>query len=469
MEYLEGVELANVIDREGALGVKRALSISTQICRALSAAHAAGIIHRDLKPENVYLTSREGTSDFVKVLDFGIAKSTEAEEARNKKLTHPGMAMGTPEYMAPEQAAGKPADERCDVYAVGAILYEMLTGVAPYDGENFMEILTKKATVEPVPVRELRSEIPEAVEELLLQAMARDPANRPPSMEAFEYELTKCLSGRSQAVANVLGLTPGRDSSDSLRVSEALAAQSSAPVVMPSASRESASTVAPLDSVPEISGGGYRALGWIFFSLVLLLGAAAVFYVANGESGARRRAAVPAEPASTAAVPADNPAELAPKKKEPKKQSPKPKRPRKPENKKPSGQSKTRGRPSIPKNERQAAILLNSAKGHIAKMEWRQAEDKYNRVVKSGFRRRQGFLGLSDAAFQQGDFDKAIAYARKAGNGITAKMALANAYFKRGDQRTALKLYEQVLRKSPGHKEARKNASVARKALRSKK
>ncbi len=207
MEYLQGVELAGIIDRQGAIDVRRALDISTQVCRALSAAHAVGIIHRDLKPENIFLTAREGTSDFVKVLDFGIAKSTEAEEARTKKLTSPGMAMGTPEYMAPEQAAGKIADERCDVYALGAILYEMLTGSAPYEGANFLEILTKKATSEPIPPRELRSDIPVAVEELLVRAMARDPDDRPPSMEALEYELTKCFAGRAAAVSKILGIT----------------------------------------------------------------------------------------------------------------------------------------------------------------------------------------------------------------------------------------------------------------------
>ncbi len=117
------------------------------------------------------------------------------------------MAMGTPEYMAPEQAAGRPADERCDVYALGAILYEMLTGVPPYQGDNFMEILTKKATVDPVSPAALRSTIPEAVSTLVMRAMSRDPDNRPPSMEAFEYEITKCLAGRGAAVAQILGMT----------------------------------------------------------------------------------------------------------------------------------------------------------------------------------------------------------------------------------------------------------------------
>ncbi len=206
MEYLEGIELATVIDREGALDVARALRVATQICRALSAAHAVGIIHRDLKPENIFLTVREGAADFVKVLDFGIAKSSEAEEARGKRLTHPGMAMGTPEYMSPEQAAGRPADERCDVYAVGAILYEMITGTPPYEGDNFMEILTKKATVNPTPPSSVRADLPPVVEALVQSAMARDPALRPPSMEAFEYELTKCLAGRGVAVAKILGI-----------------------------------------------------------------------------------------------------------------------------------------------------------------------------------------------------------------------------------------------------------------------
>jgi eukaryotic-like serine/threonine-protein kinase len=207
MEYLEGVELGAVIEREGALDMSRALRVATQICRALSAAHAAGIIHRDLKPENVFLTIRDGGADFVKVLDFGIANTTEAEEARDRRLTSPGMAMGTPEYMAPEQAAGRPADERCDVYALGAICYEMLTGVPPYQGDNFMEILTKKATLDPVSPLALRSTIPETVSELVMRAMARNPDDRPPSMEAFEYEITKCLAGRGAAVAQILGMT----------------------------------------------------------------------------------------------------------------------------------------------------------------------------------------------------------------------------------------------------------------------
>ena len=207
MEYLEGVELGSVIEREGALDVARALKIAGQICRALSAAHAQGIVHRDLKPENIFLVTRDGAADVVKVLDFGIAKTTEAEAARERRLTSPGMAMGTPEYMAPEQAAGRPADARCDVYALGAICYEMVTGLPPYSGDNFMEILTKKATQDPPPPLTVRHGLPPAVSELVMSAMARNPDDRPQTMETFEYELNKCLAGRGVAVAQILGMT----------------------------------------------------------------------------------------------------------------------------------------------------------------------------------------------------------------------------------------------------------------------
>ncbi|MBA3500832.1 MAG: serine/threonine protein kinase, partial [Deltaproteobacteria bacterium] len=207
MEYLEGVELGSIIEREGALDVSRALKIASQICRALAAAHAQGIVHRDLKPENVFLITRDGAADVVKVLDFGIAKTTEAEAARERRLTSPGMAMGTPEYMAPEQAAGRAADARCDVYALGAICYEMVTGIPPYSGDNFMEILTKKATQDPPPPISVRPELAPQVSDLVMAAMARNPDDRPQTMETLEYELNKCLAGRGVAVAQILGMT----------------------------------------------------------------------------------------------------------------------------------------------------------------------------------------------------------------------------------------------------------------------
>ena len=148
MEHLDGIDLADVLSHERRLDPNRSCQITIQVCRALAAAHAAGVIHRDLKPENIFLVAGDGKADFVKVLDFGVARSA----GRTTRLTNPGIAMGTPEYMAPEQAAGRPADARSDIYALGGILYEMLTGQPAYEGANFMEVLHKKANYAPEPL-----------------------------------------------------------------------------------------------------------------------------------------------------------------------------------------------------------------------------------------------------------------------------------------------------------------------------
>jgi serine/threonine protein kinase len=206
MERLDGLDLGEVLRHERRIAPDRTVLIGTQICRALSAAHAAGIIHRDLKPENVFLVSRDGIPDFVKVLDFGIAKQDMGNQNLPRRLTTPGMAMGTPEYMAPEQAAGKAIDGRVDIYSVGAILYEMLTGEPPHHGDNAMEVLTKKATEPPRPIRELNPEVADPLETVVLSCLERDPDKRPQTMGALEYELNKSMKGRGSAVAAVLGI-----------------------------------------------------------------------------------------------------------------------------------------------------------------------------------------------------------------------------------------------------------------------
>ncbi len=191
MELLEGIDLADTLSRETRLPILRALAISHQVAQALGAAHQINIVHRDLKPENIYLINRDGNPDFVKVLDFGIAKSLEEEKI---KLTSPGMAMGTPEYMAPEQAGGKGCDARSDVYSLGAIIYEMLSGRAPIEGENLMEILMRKATEDPVDIASLRPDTAGEVARLVMRALSRDPAERPQTMEVFAAEINNCLA-----------------------------------------------------------------------------------------------------------------------------------------------------------------------------------------------------------------------------------------------------------------------------------
>jgi serine/threonine-protein kinase len=187
MEYLDGQDLGKLLKQGGAMHWERARPILMQIAKGLRAAHGNGIIHRDMKPENVYLTQRDGRPDFVKVLDFGIAKVVNPDESGGPALTQTGMIFGTPEYMSPEQAQGSTPDHRVDVYAVGCIMYHMLTGQVPFTADNFMGILTKHLLEAPVPPRKRRPDLAIApeVEAICLRAMEKDRDNRFADMDAL--------------------------------------------------------------------------------------------------------------------------------------------------------------------------------------------------------------------------------------------------------------------------------------------
>ncbi len=191
MEFLEGQDLGKTLKAEKSLPWLRARPILMQITKGLRAAHARGVIHRDMKPENVYLTQKEGRPDFVKVLDFGIAKVISADDNDGPRLTQTGMIFGTPEYMSPEQAQGHPPDHRVDVYAVGCIMYHVLTGAVPFTADSFMGILTKHLLEPVVPPRKRRPDlgIPADVEAVCLRAMEKDREKRWPDMDAFYQAL----------------------------------------------------------------------------------------------------------------------------------------------------------------------------------------------------------------------------------------------------------------------------------------
>jgi eukaryotic-like serine/threonine-protein kinase len=191
MEFLEGQDLGKTLKAEKSMPWLRARPILMQIAKGLRAAHSRGVIHRDMKPENVYLVQKEGKVDFVKVLDFGIAKVVSADDNDGPRLTQTGMIFGTPEYMSPEQAQGNPPDHRVDVYAVGCIMYHMLTGAVPFTADSFMGILTKHLLEPVVPPRKRRPdlEIPADVEAVCLRAMEKDRDKRWPDMDAFYQAL----------------------------------------------------------------------------------------------------------------------------------------------------------------------------------------------------------------------------------------------------------------------------------------
>ena len=192
MEYLQGKDLSQVLGESGSLPWKRVRSIALQICHALQAAHDQGVIHRDMKPGNVVLVKRGNTPEHVKVLDFGIAKVLGESEA--KGLTQSGMVVGTPEYMSPEQGWGQPVDHRGDIYALGVIMFELLTGKIPFSGATMMEILNRHMFEVP-DVK--HPNIPEEVGAIILKAMQKDRALRFQSMNELGAAIEAVGTGAS--------------------------------------------------------------------------------------------------------------------------------------------------------------------------------------------------------------------------------------------------------------------------------
>ncbi|MEZ4299294.1 MAG: serine/threonine-protein kinase [Polyangiaceae bacterium] len=199
MEFLDGRSLASLIDSKIQLTVERISHIAAMIADGLAAAHASGIVHRDLKPDNIFLITRGSDKDFVKILDFGIAKVTGDASA---KLTKAGAVFGTPHYMSPEQAAGAPIDHRTDIYSLGVILYEMTSGQLPFNADNFMGILTQHMYKAPVPIRALvplpdrpSVECPPTLEAVILKCMSKKPEQRYQSMDELREDLEKVRAG----------------------------------------------------------------------------------------------------------------------------------------------------------------------------------------------------------------------------------------------------------------------------------
>jgi eukaryotic-like serine/threonine-protein kinase len=198
MEFLEGNDLADELQRARVLTAPRALPIAMQICRALAAAHSKGVVHRDMKPENVFLQRTGDGEEIVKIVDFGIAQLKPSNEeaaaaSTHRRLTRTGMIFGTPEYMAPEQASGKHADLRCDIYACGIILFELFTGTVPFTGETFLGVLTKHLNETPPAMRSVYPDlqISNELEGVVMRALAKDPTHRYQTMT----ELAQALAG----------------------------------------------------------------------------------------------------------------------------------------------------------------------------------------------------------------------------------------------------------------------------------
>jgi serine/threonine-protein kinase len=202
MELLTGETLRTRIGENGALPLSQALAIASQVASALAAAHDVGIIHHDLKPENIFVSERAGRRNFVKILDFGVARLTEAGPAAPgdwpADATATSVGYGAPAYMSPEQGSGKPVDHRTDIYSFGVILYEMVTGEPPFRGGSADAFLRQHLTAPPprpsAAVRPPRT-VPAALDRLVLQCLAKDPDERPLDMVEVKEELQAIVDG----------------------------------------------------------------------------------------------------------------------------------------------------------------------------------------------------------------------------------------------------------------------------------
>ncbi len=216
MEFLEGRDLSDEISANGVMEPNRAIPVALQICRALGAAHSKGVVHRDMKPENVFLQRTTDGEEIVKIVDFGIAQLRSPdkpqgegpEEPKRRRLTKTGMIFGTPEYMAPEQAAGKQADLRVDIYATGIILYEMFTGAVPFTGETFMAVLASQLNDDAPGMREIVPDLPlsRELEAVIMHTLAKKPDDRFQSMAELAAAISATPEGE---FASRLTLTTG--------------------------------------------------------------------------------------------------------------------------------------------------------------------------------------------------------------------------------------------------------------------
>ena len=262
MEYLDGVSLATALDAAGGvLPLERTLSIAIQMCDAVGEAHAQGIVHRDLKPENVMLVRRAEMEDWVKVLDFGIAKGNIGGSSMHSAMGH---IFGTPRYMSPEGVNGT-VGPASDVYALAIITYQMLSGRTPFDGDRAMDVLVKHVHDAPPDLRELQParNVPESIARLIMENLAKDPALRSPNARAFGAALALATKTAGLVIEDVGAFT--RMSRDSGPVSKDLRVQGSLSGTL-------AGTV-EADVEPVRTSKPQRSR-WLWLALTFLLGAA---------------------------------------------------------------------------------------------------------------------------------------------------------------------------------------------------
>ena len=258
MEFIEGEPLTDLIEREGALPVGRAVKIFRQTADALQAAHDLGIVHRDLKPDNIMLAKGRDGADIVKVVDFGIAKAVGGDEA-GQKVTKTGLVVGTPEFMSPEQLSGDKLDGRSDLYSLALVLYRMLTGRLPFEASTVQETMIKRLTDEPTKLAAARPDLtfPPQLQKAMDHALARTPAERYQSVAEFAADVGRVV-GNAPAAADTEGKTQMIGAADKTRIADAV------PPTRVAAAESKKRSVLPIAAgiaVVVLGGGGYALFG----------------------------------------------------------------------------------------------------------------------------------------------------------------------------------------------------------------
>jgi serine/threonine protein kinase len=376
-------------------------------------------------------------------LDFGIAKSADLEEntQEGRRLTRPGVAMGTPEYMAPEQASGHPADPRSDIYSVGSILYEMLTGVPPYEGENVMEVLHKKANESPRPIAEIRPQLTPDIVALVERAMARKPEDRPQNMADFAYQI-HLVETAIASTPTPASVSPTSDRSGTLPAENGALPtdKPSATVVLPTGHRRLAMAI----------GAGIAVVG--IGSLVLtLLREPEPAIVPQPEPmplSASPDVALDTVPPDTLPPPPleeldiekpdDPPPDDQPGRKEPE-----------------SSPAK-----SVKLTPKQIQALVVEAQKLSGAQNYDEAVLAFKKLLVVPSKRTIALVGLAQIAFQQKNYIEAAQQARlavKAGGGVDARILLGDAYFKLDRFEAAKRAYTEALKLDPENRIVQQN------------
>ena len=275
MDYMVGKNLATTVRDEGPMDPARAINIMIQVCGALDEAHRAGIIHRDLKPENIFLTNQGGATDFPKVLDFGLAKVSERQMGRGSMmLTQQGMVFGTPEFMSPEQTQGDTLDRRSDIYSLGLILYELLTGKLPFDATKPIDIMKAHVKDAPIPLsqRVPGRQFSPQLDAAMARALQKKPEDRFATAVDFAEALRECLpddvvsTGALRALPSHSPPRPRSQRPDSGRAPASQPA-SSTPVMQ----SQPSAPVVPVKRMPMVAIGVVGAI--VLLALGVWLGA----------------------------------------------------------------------------------------------------------------------------------------------------------------------------------------------------